>query len=80
MQMLLPLDQMTIAEKLEAINQIWDDLLRNPHDVSSPDWHNEVISARAERVKRGQAQFKDLEGVKYELRWIFKGGKEKDGG
>jgi len=43
---------MTTTEKLVVINQIWDDLIRNPDDVPSPEWHREVLSARAERVKR----------------------------
>jgi len=57
MQTLLPLNEMTITEKLVAINQIWDDLLLNSDDIPSPEWHKEVLSARAERVKSGQAHF-----------------------
>lgn len=72
MQTLLPLNKMTINEKLVAINQIWDDLLRNPDEIPSPDWHREVLAARAERVKTGQAHFKDLQTVKFELRSEFK--------
>jgi hypothetical protein len=72
MQNLLPLNTMTIAEKLIAINQIWDDLLRNPDEVPSPEWHKEVLSARAERVKTGKAHFKDLQTVKSELLSEFK--------
>jgi len=62
---------MTITEKLVAMNQIWDDLMRNPDDIPSPEWHNEVLSARAERVKNGEAHFKDFESVKSELRSEF---------
>ncbi len=72
MQNLLPLSKMTITEKLVAINQIWDDLLRNPDEVPSPEWHKEVLSARAERVKTGQSHFKDLQTVKSELHSEFK--------
>jgi hypothetical protein len=72
MQNLLPLNKMTITEKLIAINQIWDDLLRIPDEVPSPEWHKEVLAARAERVRTGQAHFKDLHTVKSELRSEFK--------
>ncbi len=71
MQTSLPLNKMTITEKLVAMNQIWDDLMRNPDDIPSPEWHNEVLSARAERVKNGEAHFKDFESVKSELRSDF---------
>ncbi len=72
MQTSLPLNEMTTTEKLVVINQIWDDLMRNPNDVPSPEWHREVLSARAERIKSGAAQFKDFESVKSELRSEFK--------
>ena len=72
MQNLLPLNKMTMTEKLIAINQIWDDLLGNPDEVPSPEWHKEVLSARAERVKTGQAHFNDLQTVNSELRSEFK--------
>jgi Putative addiction module component len=71
MQASLPLNKMTITEKLVAMNQIWDDLMRNPDDIPSPEWHNEVLSARADRVKNGEAHFKDFESVKSELRSEF---------
>ncbi|MCP4552960.1 MAG: addiction module protein [Bacteroidetes bacterium] len=71
MQTFLPLNKMTITEKLVAMNQIWDDLMRSPDDIPSPEWHNEVLSARARRVKNGEAHFKDFESVKSELRSEF---------
>ncbi len=72
MQKTLPLDEMTISEKLVAINQIWEDLVRTPNDVPSPEWHKDVLSARANRVKNGEAHFKDFNSVKSELRSEFK--------
>jgi hypothetical protein len=72
MQASLPLNEMTITEKLVVMNQIWDDLMRNPDNIPSPEWHKEVLSARAERVKSGKAHFKNYDSVKSELRSQFK--------
>ncbi len=72
MQKTLPLDEMTITEKLVVINQIWEDLVQTPNDVPSPEWHKDVLSARANRVKNGEAHFKDFNSVKSELRSEFK--------
>jgi hypothetical protein len=72
MQAPLPLNEMTITEKLVVMNQIWDDLMRNPDNIPSPEWHKEVLSARAERVKNGKANFKNYDSVKSELRSQFK--------
>jgi len=71
MQASLPLNKMTVTEKLVIMNQIWDDLMRNPDDIPSPEWHSEVLSARAERITNGQAHFKDFDSVKSELRSEF---------
>ncbi len=72
MQKTLPLDEMSITEKLVAINQIWEDLVRKADDVPSPEWHKDVLSARANRIKNGEAHFKDFNSVKSELRSEFK--------
>jgi len=47
--------------------------MRNPDDIPSPEWHNEVLSARAKRVQNGEAHFKDFDSVKSELRSEFIG-------
>ncbi len=35
----LPLDSMTLAEKLEAMEVLWADISRKPSELPSPDWH-----------------------------------------
>ncbi len=72
MQISLPLNKMTKAEKIMVMNEIWDDLVRNSEDIPSPEWHKDILSARAERVKNGQAHFQDFDSVKSELRSEFK--------
>ena len=72
MQPQLPLNDMTRVEKLKTIDQIWDDLMKNPDDIPSPDWHKDILSARAERVKNGEATFKELDESKTILREEFK--------
>ena len=68
----LPLNEMTTAEKLVVLDQIWEDLMRNSVDIPSPDWHKEVLSARAKRVKNGESEFMDWEDAKSRLRAEFK--------
>lgn len=72
MQPNLPLSEMTRNEKLIALDQIWEDLMRNPDEIPSPDWHKAVLSARAKRVESGEAEFKDWEEAKSQLREEFK--------
>jgi Putative addiction module component len=35
----LPLDKMTVAEKLRAMEMLWADLSRNEAQIESPAWH-----------------------------------------
>ena len=60
--------QMTVAEKLRAMEAIWTDLSRNADDVPSPAWHAQVLREREERVRAGQETPIPLEQAKRELR------------
>lgn len=64
----LPLDQMTTAEKLRVIEEVWDDLCRNPANVPSPSWHAEVLRQREARIESGAAEFIDWSQAKKEIR------------
>ena len=44
----IPLDKMSVAEKLEAMEALWADLSRTPSQVPVPEWHLEVLKARRE--------------------------------
>lgn len=64
----LPLDQMTIKEKLEAMEALWADLTRNEREFKSPEWHAKVLQDRDEQIKAGQESFIDWETAKRQLR------------
>lgn len=49
------LANMTLAEKLQLMEAVWDDVCRNAGDVRSPEWHREVLEERAERIRNGEA-------------------------
>ena len=62
-----PLDQMTTADKLRALEQIWEDLCRTPEDVPSPSWHADVLHAREKRAREGSSHFTDWTEAKQKL-------------
>jgi hypothetical protein len=55
----LPLKDMTLHEKLAAMELLWDDLVRSPESVKSPTWHKKILAERRKRVAEGSAQFLD---------------------
>lgn len=68
MNVTLPLDQMTISDKLRAIEEIWEDLCRSAKDVPSPAWHADVLRARDARAKDGSAKYVDWAQAKKDIR------------
>lgn len=68
MQVEIPLDKMTVADKLRALEEIWSDLQRTPEDVPSPAWHADVLRAREDRVREGTSHFGDWTEAKRRIR------------
>jgi len=64
----LQLDQMTTADKLRVMEELWADLTRNEKEFESPAWHLEVLQQREERLKAGEETAIDWETAKKELR------------
>ncbi len=64
----LPLEQMTLAEKLEAMELLWADLSKEPQTLPSPSWHQEVLAERKRLVAEGKVQFLDWDKAIADLR------------
>jgi putative addiction module component (TIGR02574 family) len=62
------ISQMSVAERLQAMEQLWDALCRSEGEVSSPDWHADILADRKARAERGEARFLTLEQLKARLR------------
>lgn len=68
MTIALTLDKMTIADKLQAMETIWDDLCHNVQDIGIPEWHHEVLAARAVDLREGKESFTEWETAKESIR------------
>lgn len=64
----LPLDKMSVEEKIRVMEAIWDDLCRRAEAVQSPDWHGEILAEREAAIERGEDQFEDFETAKEKIR------------
>ena len=62
------IDKMSVAERLQAIEQLWDAICRDAKDFASPDWHREVLAERKLRAERGESRFLTLAQLKSRLR------------
>ena len=68
MSVTLPLNEMTITEKLQLMEALWEDLSRNADALESPEWHRDVLEERERRITSGEARFSDWEEAKADIR------------
>lgn len=62
------LANLSVAEKLELMEKLWDDLSRRPEDVPSPQWHGDVLAERIAAVRDGRTDFVAWDDAKKRLR------------
>lgn len=68
MPVTLPLNDMTVSEKLQLMETLWEDLSRNADALESPEWHRDVLEERERRIASGEARFSDWEEAKADIR------------
>jgi len=68
MDVTLPLDKMSVEEKLRALELLWEDLSRTPSTIHSPAWHKDVLEARERRLREGKEKFIPLDEARRALR------------
>ena len=63
MSTVLDIDQMTLEEKLRAMEALWDDLCRKDA-VPVPQWHKDILDEREQQIEEGKAEFIDWDIAK----------------
>lgn len=61
------LANMSLPEKLQLLEAVWDDVCKHPESVQSPEWHREVLAEREKRLENGEATFSSWAGAKKRL-------------
>ena len=61
------IDRMSTAERLQAMEQLWEALCRSDEEIPSPSWHGDVLADRRRRAQRGEARFLTLEQLRDRL-------------
>jgi len=66
---ILNLDGMTVAQKLMAMEELWEDISKNvDSNQLSPQWHLNTLGKREQKVQNGEAKFYSLDEVKKEYK------------
>jgi len=64
----LDLQQMSVSEKIRLMEDIWRDLSQNEKDLTSPEWHGEILDERERKLASGEDTILDWETAKRQLR------------
>lgn len=67
----LDIQNMSRAEKLRAMESIWNALSQSESEVESPAWHEHALKETEARVAAGQERIADWQTAKQELRKRF---------
>lgn len=67
-KVVLPLEKMSVAEKLEVIDAVWEDLRKNDSSIPVPEWHKLILESRRRAFERGEIGYTDWDDAKDEIR------------
>ena len=56
--------KMSVAQRLQAMESLWDSFLYEGIEVDSPQWHGEVLAKRKAKIDNGQARFLSIEQLR----------------
>lgn len=55
---------MSRAERLAAMEALWESLVQEQPEIESPDWHRGILEQRKQKIEAGQAEFISLEKLR----------------
>lgn len=64
----IDVETMTVEEKLQTMEALWENLCRQAEGIPIPAWHAELLAEREARVKSGEETFEDWDVVKKKIR------------
>jgi len=60
----LSVEKMSMEEKFQTMETIWDDLCKKADSISSPPWHEKLLNDRENGISNGKDVFVDLNTAK----------------
>ena len=60
----IEIKKMSVIERLQAMETLWDSLVDEGSEIESPQWHREILEERKRKIENGKAEFISLEELK----------------
>ncbi len=64
----ISVSQLTLGQKLDLMEAIWDDLTKNDEILDSPDWHSTILKDRDEAPSAGKISISDWKEAKKRIK------------
>ncbi len=56
--------KMRTAERLQAMEALWDSMLYESDEIDTPKWHKDILEERKRIIENGHAKFISLADLK----------------
>ncbi|HEX9443212.1 MAG TPA: addiction module protein [Candidatus Binatia bacterium] len=61
-------DELSIEDKIEYVQSLWDRIAASPKDIPVPEWHSRILDERLESHRDKPAEGKVWEQIQKEIR------------
>ena len=60
----IEIKKMSMIERLQAMEALWDSLMDEESEIESPQWHRDILEERKRKIENGKSEFISLEELK----------------
>ena len=71
-QPIIQLSELTLTQKLNLMESLWEDLSKDNKNIQSPSWHGDILDEREKALKAGKISANDWEEAKERIRKSIK--------
>jgi putative addiction module component (TIGR02574 family) len=64
----IAIERMSLDEKLDLMESLWENLSRNPQSLPMPQWQKDLLDKRAREIQEGSAKFSDWKSAKARIK------------
>ena len=68
----LPLSTMSVGEKIQLLERVWEHLCHQSGDVRSPEWHSAILKERQKQIEEGRMSVSPWSEAKERLQKLGK--------
>ena len=61
------IEKMTVHERLQTMELLWDSITHSSEEIESPSWHGEILKERKKIIESGEAEWLTMDELRREL-------------